>query len=1605
MRTTVRSAAIALLALTACSQRPAAGGRSTAPVALGVGRAAVAQLPGSTRLALAVTAADMAPVTVDLPLDGSTTTLEVPAGKARLFTLDAFNAAGRSHTGSTLVPELVAGTQVRVSIHLAPVAGTTSPSRWLVYHRFANPGQAGSMAAAREDGGATVTLATVADGGDVRYAGFSGGRVLFTRAEPGALASVWSVLPDGTGEVAVHQAGVTGASVLATLGDTVITSVDGTLFLARVDGTAGPVLLGSGSGARQTFRSDGRSRPPDGQAEGRFWYLASGTGRSGTWSIGPGEAAPSLVTGAFVEIAAVEATPLGRRVFLASLDGQLFVTDAGGSPAVRLATDFDGSLLRLGLPIMGVARPTPLPLVLVGDRVVYPADDGAGGKYLAAVGLDGSGHEVVSPVGAALHLLGASATQAYAARDGGGTYEPVACDVPSPGFASCARSFYTGARAGEAGGWGLIVNAASLDAAPFADGSSRRLTSFFARDLWGDGSQATSPWAVQAGDLLVHALDLGADQDLVATLPDGGGRFDLAASGWNEALVGLSGTRAIYAMDVGGQRDLASSVVDQRLGAARAQVYLTADPADERVVALDQGTVFFTRDAPGGGRDFHAVLDDGSRHVRLTDQPGVVKGFAGLVTFDGPALPARLDTLTVTCAATDLVVAGTTACSAAGTMTDGSATALAGLAWSVLQPGVLAVDAAGTVSALAPGEATLVASVDGEAWVWVRFYVAPAPPPLVAIVIAPSPAAVAPGATLQLTATGTYGDATTRDLTAQATWSSSAPGVATVSAAGLATGVTAGQTAVTASLGGLVSPAVTLTVPGGPVVPLVTLPRTGQVASFSASPSDDGGLQRGAPWPTPRFANPDGTTPAAGALVLDRLTGLLWSRDAATPGPAGCPLAGLVGIGWQPAVDHVTCLNAMAWLGFTDWRLPTIRELSSLIDRGGSPTGPLLPAGHPFQGVAAGYWSSSAVVSAASTPPETAWWLATGSGETGWSGWLGGEAVWPVRGGSTGPVDLRYPAMVLATGQRVGYAVGGADLAWATAGVAWPIPRFAAGTGAEAGCLVDAATGLMWPRDTASLPVGWSGVAWQGALDLAAGLSLCGHADWRVPNANELESLVSYDTLVGAGPWLASQGFVGVGNGNYWSSTTRPTAPASAYQLDLAITKLRSRAKTSTSPSVLPVRGGQASPPLTVTSLTVAPAAAALVVGGTLQLAAVAAYSDGTSRDVTGTVTWAGLGAAAAVDATGLVTGVAPGSAGVTAALGATTSPAAAITVAPFAGAATGVARAGGRTYVSGWWQDAGKKVPCWWLDGVRHDLAGDGVHDAQASGIAVDVASVLVSGSWKDAAGLQHAALWVDGVRTDLPARSATEGSYAAAVATAGGTVHLAGAGIAAGMSAPVTWSGTSAGGFALTVYPSDFGAAALQNATALGVAVDGGVVWATGWVNTAYWYSTPSVFTGGATIQLPPPNGDIGGYWGFPTSIKVVAGVPFVGVEQFTRAAHYVAALYVGPPATATRTQYEGDGVHDAIASGIDVAGGVSYLSGGWSDGVAAHACYWTGATRVDLPGSATLPTSANGLPWPTGGIAVDAGSVYVVGSLDNGAGGVKPVTWVDGVAGDLP
>ncbi len=89
----------------------------------------------------------------------------------------------------------------------------------------------------------------------------------------------------------------------------------------------------------------------------------------------------------------------------------------------------------------------------------------------------------------------------------------------------------------------------------------------------------------------------------------------------------------------------------------------------------------------------------------------------------------------------------------------------------------------------------------------------PPAPAFTSISVTPTGCSLAPRSTCTLTATGTHSDQQTTAL-GGVTWASSRGATATVgSTTGVVTGLAAGTTSITASLEGVVSPAVTVTVP------------------------------------------------------------------------------------------------------------------------------------------------------------------------------------------------------------------------------------------------------------------------------------------------------------------------------------------------------------------------------------------------------------------------------------------------------------------------------------------------------------------------------------------------------------------------------------------------------------------------------------------------------------------------------------------------------------------------------------------------------------------------------------------------------------------------
>jgi len=279
----------------------------------------------------------------------------------------------------------------------------------------------------------------------------------------------------------------------------------------------------------------------------------------------------------------------------------------------------------------------------------------------------------------------------------------------------------------------------------------------------------------------------------------------------------------------------------------------------------------------------------------------------------------------------------------------------------------------------------------------------------------------------------------------------------------------------------------------------------------------DGEIRVGRPWPETRFE-------MHGEIVNDILTGLAWTVNA---NPAEFPLS------WNEALTFVRDLNGQTAFGYSDWRLPNRRELRSLISY--QTKRPALPGNHPFQNVFLNwYWTSTT----AAIHPAYAWYVHMDGARMFYGKKDQYFLVWPVRGNSS---------ILPVTGQHSCFDEKGDVIACPDGfqdgaephGPVWPRERFAV---REEGVL-DRLTGLEWHLQATLTDIPLS---WPEAFELVRKMNMTAlpiDRQWRVPNINELESLIDCSQHSPALPH--SHPFRSVKD-VYWSSTT------SFYETDWA---------------------------------------------------------------------------------------------------------------------------------------------------------------------------------------------------------------------------------------------------------------------------------------------------------------------------------------------------------------------------------------------------------------------------------------------------------------------
>jgi hypothetical protein len=173
-------------------------------------------------------------------------------------------------------------------------------------------------------------------------------------------------------------------------------------------------------------------------------------------------------------------------------------------------------------------------------------------------------------------------------------------------------------------------------------------------------------------------------------------------------------------------------------------------------------------------------------------------------------------------------------------------------------------------------------------------------------------------------------------------------------------------------------------------------------------------------------------------------------------------------------------------------------------------------------------------------------------------------------------------AEVLATGQMGCWNLNGASVACADTGQDGELQMGAARsyTANADGTITDSSTGLIWEKLTNDGTIHdfdnlytWD-LAFQKIADLNAA-NFAGYNDWRLPNLNELLTLVDYGRAGPAvDPVLSNKTLNSFSKSSlYWSSTSFRYNPANAWFVDFKEGKVKANGKTNLH-YVRAVRGG-----------------------------------------------------------------------------------------------------------------------------------------------------------------------------------------------------------------------------------------------------------------------------------------------------------------------------------------------------------------------------------------------------------------------------------------------
>jgi trimeric autotransporter adhesin len=194
-------------------------------------------------------------------------------------------------------------------------------------------------------------------------------------------------------------------------------------------------------------------------------------------------------------------------------------------------------------------------------------------------------------------------------------------------------------------------------------------------------------------------------------------------------------------------------------------------------------------------------------------------------------VPAHLTSISVLPATATMAVGTLQPFTATGIFDDGSTQLLPSIQWSSSASNVLSITSTGLATAVSTGTSTVTAAsggISGSATVTVTSAT------LVSLAIAPLNSSMPIGATRQFTATGTFNDSTTEDMTLSVLWGSSNGSIASIDDKGLVSSSATGQVTISANWGSITQSTL-LTVSTVKLISITVSPANGRVAPHTSA--------------------------------------------------------------------------------------------------------------------------------------------------------------------------------------------------------------------------------------------------------------------------------------------------------------------------------------------------------------------------------------------------------------------------------------------------------------------------------------------------------------------------------------------------------------------------------------------------------------------------------------------------------------------------------------------------------------------------------------------------------------------------------------------------